>query len=126
MFKSNPHTATLRRDSNSIMNPTPAPLRAGPPRIVDVSWTVDVTLGTSETGGGTADMRPSVTMRLKMDDGRTVAFECSLERFHELREATATMVNEMDWVTKDVDAVREIGARARAGWDRVKMDASAA
>lgn len=107
------------------MNPTP--LRAGPPRIVDVSWTVDVTLGTSETGTGDgAGMRPSVTMRLKTEDGCTVVFECSLERFHELREATATMVNEMDWVKKDVSAVEEIGARARAGWDRVKTDASAA
>jgi len=103
--------------------PPPAPLRAGPPRIVDASWTVDGTLGTSEGGG---DMRPSVTMRLKTEDGQVVAFECSLERFHELREATATMVNEMDWVGKDVDAVREIGARARAGWDRVKTDAYAA
>lgn len=108
------------------MNPTRAPLRAGPPRIVDVSWTVDVTLGTSETGNDAAGMRPSVTMRLKTEDGRTVVFECSLERFHELREATAAMVNEIDWVNKDVDAVVQIGARARAGWDRVKTDASAA
>ena len=105
---------------------TPTPLRAGPPRITDVSWTVDVTLGTSDTGGDAAGMRPSVTMRLKTEDGCTVVFECSLERFHELREATATMVNEMDWVKKDVSAVEEIGARARAGWDRVKTDASAA
>jgi hypothetical protein len=65
-------------------------------------------------------MRPSVTMRLKTEDGQVVAFECSLERFHELREATATMVNEMEWASRDAAAVREIGARARARWERTR------
>ena len=88
-------------------------LRAGLPRVVDVTWRVDVALRTSE---GAQTMRPSVILRLALDDGSDRTFECGLEKFHELREATATMVNEMEWASRDVGAAREIGARARARW----------
>jgi len=88
-------------------------LRAGLPRVVDVSWRVDVALGTSESA---AAMRPSVILRLRLDDDTDRTFECGLEAFHALREATATMVNEMEWASRDVGAAREIGARARARW----------
>jgi hypothetical protein len=47
-------------------------------------------------------------------------FDCGLEQFHELREATATMVNEMDWASRDVEAVKEIGARAQGRWEKMK------
>jgi hypothetical protein len=71
-------------------------------------------------------MRPSVILRLALDDGSERTFECGLEKFHELREATATMVNEMDWATRDVEAVREIGARARARWERTRAGTTGA
>jgi|TARA_B100000683_G_scaffold136076_1_gene132859 hypothetical protein len=94
------------------------PLRAGLPRVVDVTWRVDVTLSTSEASSQA--MRPSVLLRLKMDDGSERAFECGLEKFHELREAAAMMLNEMDWAARDVGAVKEIGERAQARWDKMK------
>ena len=97
---------------------TEPPLRAGLPRVVDVTWRVDVTLSTSEASSQA--MRPSVLLRLKMDDGSERAFECGLEKFHELREAAATMLNEMDWASRDVGAVKEIGERAQARWDKMK------
>ena len=91
--------------------------RAGLPRVVHVSWRVDVALRTSE---GANAMTPSVILRLALDDGSDRTFECGLEKFHELREATATMVNEMEWASRDAEAVREIGARARARWERTR------
>jgi len=98
-------------------------LRAGLPRVVDVTWRVDVALRTSE---GAQTMRPSVILRLALDDGSDRTFECGLEKFHELREATATMVHEMEWASRDAAAVREIGARARARWERTRAGTTGA
>lgn len=97
-------------------------VRAGLPRVVDVTWRVDVTLCTSDAR---EVMRPSVILRLRLDDGSEKTFECGLEKFHQLREATATMLNEMEWASRDVAAVKEIGARAQARWDKVKAEANA-
>lgn len=90
--------------------------------MVDVTWRVDVTLCTSDAR---EVMRPSVIVRLRLDDGSEKTFECGLEKFHQLREATATMLNEMEWASRDVAAVNEIGARAQARWDKVKAEANA-
>ena len=94
-----------------------APLRAGAARVVDVSWRVDVTLSTSTAHKA---LRPSVVLALELDDGSTHSFECALERVHALREAVATLLNEMDWAGREVDGVREIGARAQAGFAKIR------
>lgn len=99
------------------MSSAPNVALAGLPHVVDVTWRVDVALRTSECA---EVMRPSVILRLRLSDGSEKIFECGLEAFHRLREATATALNEMDWVGRDVAAVDEIGARARARWDRAK------
>ena len=110
--------ATAFRDATRAPMSSLPPLRAGLPRVVDVTWRVDVTLSTSEASSQA--MRLSVLLRLKMDDGSERAFECGLEKFHELREAAAMMLNEMDWAARDVGAVKEIGERAQARWDKMK------
>ena len=40
-------------------------------------------------------MRPSITMRLRLSDGRTVLFELAVERFSELRYQVARVLKEM-------------------------------
>ena len=94
-----------------------APLRAGAARVTDVSWRVDVTLSTSSAH---KVLRPSVVLALRLDDGTTETFECALDRVHALREAVATLLNEMDWAGREVEGVREIGARAQAGFAKIR------
>ena len=97
-----------------MSNASTRPL-AGLPRVVDVTWRVDVALRASACA---EVMRPSVILRLRLSDGSEKIFECGMEAFHRLREAMATALNELEWVERDVEAVNEIGARARARWER--------
>lgn len=112
-----PSTARLPPPTTPVPTPShapPLPLPLHPPR---VRWRVDVTLSTSDVA---KVLRPNIVMRFDLTDGTSRTFEVPLARFHEMRRGVAVMLDEMDWAGDELDKANEIGARAKAQWEKLK------
>ena len=60
--------------------------RVALPTITGVRWRVDVTISTTSLS---RVFKPTIPMQLTLSDGTIQNFECSVEKFHELRYAVA-------------------------------------
>jgi len=60
--------------------------------IADVQWRVDVAVSTTALS---RVFRPSIIMQLTLTDGTIKTFECSVDKFHELRYAVAKLLKSM-------------------------------
>jgi len=68
------------------MSATVADDRISLPSIVNVRWRVDVTISSTQLS---RVFKPAVLLQLTLSDGRVHDFECSIDKFHELRYAIA-------------------------------------
>lgn len=59
---------------------------SGFPQITDVRWRIDVTISTTSLA---RVFKPSIPMQVTLTDGTIANFECSVEKFHELRYSVA-------------------------------------
>lgn len=59
---------------------------SGFPHLADVRWRIDVTISTTSLA---RVFKPSIPMQLTLSDGTISNFECSVEKFHELRYSVA-------------------------------------
>jgi len=69
-----------------VMSATVADDRISLPSIVNVRWRVDVTISSTQLS---RVFKPAVLLQLTLSDGRVHDFECSIDKFHELRYAIA-------------------------------------
>jgi len=60
--------------------------------IADLSWRVDVAVSTTALS---RVFKPSIIMQLTLTDDTIKTFECSVDRFHELRYAVAKLLKSM-------------------------------
>jgi len=69
----------------------------GLPHIQELAWRVDVTISTTSMARA---MKPSVTLRITLDDGRVRSFSVPADRFHELRFAVTKVLKDVDDLQK--------------------------
>lgn len=60
--------------------------------VVDVRWRVDVTISSSVM---TRVLKPVLLIQLELSNGDIKSMELSVQQFHELRLAVATVLNDM-------------------------------
>ena len=58
-----------------------------------MDWRVDVSISTSSL---IRTLEPTVLIKLKLSDGRKIAFEMNIKKFHMLRYNIATILKEID------------------------------
>lgn len=90
-------------------------LAAAAPRLEALTWRTDVTLSSSEAA---RVLRPTVLMRLALSDGTHHTVEVSVEKFHELRHATAAALHAMNIAEPRVAAARDVRARQQQRAER--------
>ncbi|KAJ1453310.1 HCaRG protein-domain-containing protein [Pelagophyceae sp. CCMP2097] len=67
------------------------------PRLSSVDWRVDVTISTSHLE---RVLKPSVTLRLVLTDGRIKTFEMTPDQLHKLRHSVAKVLRTMQEVER--------------------------
>ena len=63
--------------------------------VINVRWRVDVTISTSVMQ---RVFKPILLLQMELSNGTIRTFEVSLQQFHELRLACATVLNDMNYI----------------------------
>lgn len=91
-----------RRES---MTATADASRVALPSISGVRWRVDVAISTTSLS---RVFKPTVLLQLTLSDGRVQDFECSLDKFHELRYSIAKSLKQAQDLQQHPTLTREI------------------
>lgn len=97
--------ANAYKQRREIMSQTVEASRVALPSIAGVRWRVDVAISTTSLS---RVFKPTVLLQLSLNDGRVRDFECSLDKFHELRYAIAKSLKHAQDLQQHPTLTREI------------------
>ena len=97
--------ANAYKQRREAMSATAEASRVALPSITGVRWRVDVAISTTSLS---RVFKPTVLMQLTLSDGRVRDFECSLDKFHELRYSIAKSLKQAQDLQQHPTLTREI------------------
>jgi len=98
-------TLTTKRDSLEQSASSSSRAAVALPSISDLSWRVDVTVSTTSLS---RVFRPSITLQVTLSDGAIKTFECSVEKFHQMRYNVAKLLKNMQDLEQHPTLVRDV------------------